>query len=194
MKQLFYHGMKPRRTTLCRVNTMLEIIETGGLKSNRILGNQLVQGYNGLDYVSVCAKEKFYKYINNNYSAFNIYIKSNFCFIISGEVPAIKTVYIDYDRFDNYADYKRYLERFPGKQVSDLFDEWQVKDEIPLNYVLGLGIPLKQIMRYPGDNNEVLRVIERLRYFAELYNWDVVDSSISSFYCYEKDKIKKLQK
>lgn len=59
MNRLFYHGMQPRRTNLCKIRKMIEIIDSGGIKSNRLLGNNLSHGYNGLDYISVCSREKF---------------------------------------------------------------------------------------------------------------------------------------
>lgn len=192
MNQLFYHGMQPRKATLCKIHKMLEIIDSGGLKSNRLLGNNLAHGYNGLDYISVCSREKFYKYWNKEESAFNIFIKNNFCFIFSGEVSAVKTLYLDYDRFAHYDDLVEYMDIFSGQRFSDLFDEWQVRDEIPLSYIVGLGIPIKRIMKYQGCSDEILREIDHLYMLARLFNWDIVDSSsLFSFYNYGKRKVKK---
>lgn len=191
MGLLFYHGMQPRRSVLCKVNKMLEIIDSGSFKSNRLLGNNLAHGYNGLDYISVCAREKFYKYWKKEESAFNLFIKNNFCFILSSEIPVIKPEYINYNNFIHYSDLVDYLNSFPEQQFSDLFDEWQVKDEIPLDYVIGLGLPLKYLnkMKYLGETTRAK--IRELYLFAEFFNWDIIDSStLSSFYSYEKTKSK----
>ncbi len=195
MGKLFYHGMQPRRTTLCKIRKMLEIIDSGGLKSNRLLDNNLAHGYNGLDYISVCSREKFYKYFKKEESAFNIFIKNNFCFILSNEIGAIKTVYLDYDKIKDYNDLVEYKNLFPNQQFSDLFDEWQVKDEIPLSYILGIGLPFKNLSKMKVWDYETLEGIKQLYLFAKLFNWDIVDSStVISFYNYEKLKTKSKSK
>lgn len=192
MNRLFYHGMQPRRSSLCKIKTMLEIIDSGSLKSNRLLGNNLTHGYNGLDYISVCSREKIYKYFKKEESAFNLFIKNNFCFILSGDISVIKPKYLDWNCFEHYDDLVNYINSFPGAQFSDLFDEWQVKDEIPLDYVVGLGLPLQSLSKIYNLDDKMMKEIERLYMFARTFGWDIVDSdSFFSFYNYEKGKVKK---
>lgn len=192
MGVLFYHGMQPRRSSLCKIKTMLEIIDSGGLKSNRLLGNNLAQGYNGLDYISVCEGERFYKYLVRKESAFKLFIKNNFCFILSSDISVVKPKYLNWNHFKHYSDLVNYMNLFPDYQFSDLFDEWQVKDEISLDYVIGLGLPLKSLIRTHILDVKITKELEHLYMLARLFNWDIVDSSsFFSLYNYEKRKVKK---
>ena len=98
MSKYYYHGIKPYVEHIESIKWLIKIIESDGIKSRR-LTNQipLYTGFNGADYISVCSKEEFNEYMKYPNNCFFKYIHSNYCFIISDEINAIKTNYFDLD-------------------------------------------------------------------------------------------------
>ncbi len=167
----YYHGLGKIRDSLYY---LLSILTTGGIKSKRLLGYESFYGYNGADYVSVCKKYPKGEYRQNRMNAFYSYVMDSFCLILSDSIPAFKLSpdYIRPNIFDKVID----------RRVSDMFDEWQVKDQIPLSSIIGIGIPLKKLKNFMGrlvkEDFETLRKIVLL---AKELGLDIVDSSHPKF-------------
>ena len=191
MSRFYYHGIIPKKEPLERLCTMIEIIRSGGLKSKRKLNiSNLYVGYNGSDYISLCRKENNYMYnrINDNINAYEDYIYSNFCFIISDEIDAIKTN--DFDSQGKYVSYMDFLSVANGDiRYSDMFDEWQVKDEIKLDKIIGIGLPFSLVHSYKYCDKEFEQYLHELYAWVRYLNLDIVNTDDFNFVeCYEKEK------
>ena len=123
----FYHRMQ--------LEKLEDILNTGAILSRRKLGYQKMNHttWNGLDYISLSKREE--ELIWN--SSYNRFISSSYAFIL-GSIPAEKTEYIE---DNNYELWRKLSKLFPNKRFSPYEDEYQVKDEISLDTVVGIKIP-----------------------------------------------------
>lgn len=191
MSKYYYHGMSPRKNPNDRLNTMIEIIKSGGLKSKHLQDNLgFVIGFNGNEYISLCNKENSYMYnfIDDRNNSYEEYIVNNFCFIISDRIDAIKTQDFSKKRSEiSYADF--YSIAQGDIRYSDMFDEWQVKDEIKLDKIIGIGLPFNLVMSYKNMDKEFKKSIELLYSLARTLNIDIVNTENFNFVeYYEKEK------
>lgn len=177
----YYHGLGKTRSSL---DILFRILTTGGIKSKKLLGYRSSYGYNGSDYVSICKKYQKGEYRPNRANAFYTYVMNSFCLIISDNILAFKLALDDIQPNIFDMEIKR--------RVSDMFDEWQVKDQIPLSSIIGIGIPFKKLKHFMGklvkEDFETLREIIVLARELEL---DIVDSSNPKFV--EQYEAKKLE-
>lgn len=192
MSKYYYHGVR-------NIYKMFDIIKSGGIKSKRLLGYKYGYGYNGYDYVSICNKinenECDYE-INNDKvcnSSFLNYIYNKFCFIISDQVPAIKTYYLEeISKFSSLNIIRSLLTDIEDR-YSDMFDEFQVKDQILLKDIVGIGIPIdeKNIKKDIELNTQLKQLYE----IALNFGWDIVDTAHLNFVEeYENCKVKTKEK
>ena len=179
MSRYFYHGVSSIASTL-------KILQSGSIQCRRLLGKK-ANGYNGLDYVSVCKKYAEEDYQNTDLdNAFYKYVQNYCCFILSEEIPAMKTF-----PTKHIGDYPMDTILFDKqKRVSDMFDEWQVYKEIPLSAIIGIGIPLEELdtilTKTSGNGAEK---IKKLITCALESGLDIVDSSDPNFVeKYESEK------
>ena len=196
MSKYFYHGLKDGMyfEPIKCIEKIIIILNSGGIKSKKLLGVNSNTGYNGLEYISLCRKENIEEYTKYPVSSFFTFIFNNFCFIISDEVDAIKTEYIDKTMFSNLYEMLKFLKENENQRYSDMFDEWQVKDFIPLKYIVGIGMPLKTIEQLKVENVEASIVIDKLYALIDTLNLDVVDTYSFNFveqYETNKEFIKK---
>lgn len=180
MSKYYYHGVKG---SCFGVENALKILKTGGIKCKRLLHMECC-GYNGLDYVSICKKEQEKKYITNTVNGFYGFVQNSFCFIISDSIEAIKTEMpnssLDYDEEPVF------------KRYSDMFDEWQVREQIPLSAIVGIGIPVIELETlfelYPSSLKE-LQDLKEILSLSEKMGLDIIDSSEFHFVeVYESQK------
>lgn len=175
MSKFFYHGTRT-------INAMIKIFACNRIKSQRLLGYSKGTGYNGLDYISLCKKENKKDYIRGRLSAFYNYINGNCCFIISDEINAIKTEYMECDHM-TCEELQIFLEEHSDTRYSDMFDEWQVKDSIPLKYVIGIGLPIEKILENIeyDDSGFFLYTLKTLLKIVKELNLDVIDTCEEDF-------------
>ena len=123
----FYHRMQ--------LEKLEDILNTGAILSRRKLGYQKMNHttWNGLDYISLSKREE--ELIWN--SSYNRFISSSYAFVL-GSIPAEKTEYIE---DNNYELWRKLSKLLPNKRFSPYEDEYQVKDEISLDTVVGIKIP-----------------------------------------------------
>jgi hypothetical protein len=128
------------------------ILKDGQLKSLRLRGitDEKNGGWNGLDYISLCDFECTTNVPRDNaailseYNAYKTYIINSISFIISKEgINAIKPIIVPPIIFDYNLMYEMtYLGNSKKSRYSDLFDEVHVKNQISLNHVIGMAIPI----------------------------------------------------
>lgn len=173
MSKYFYHGIQGQYFGM---KGALTILQTGGIKCKRLLDPNrfIVLGYNGNDYVSVCKKEEEYKYYERNINAFYSFVQNSFCFVISNDIEAVKTELPSVPLTEETKKFTRF---------SDMFDEWQVKDQIPLSSIIGIGIPISEIkvLFKIRPELEKLEEIKQILILAEQLELDIVDSSEFGF-------------
>ena len=179
MSKFFYHGVDD-------LLTMLKIIDCGYIKSKRQLGFSKENDFNGLDYISLCNKESNDMYIGSTLNSFDNYIKNNFCFIISGDIDATKCEYID---ISNCTEEQVKLLSNSDVRYSDMFDEWQVKDEIKLDKIIGIGLPFSLVHSYKYCDKEFEQYLHELYAWVRYLKLDIVNTDDFNFVeCYEKEK------
>ncbi len=153
MSKYFYHG------TL-EIDTLIKILLSGSIKSRRLLNYDIPGYFNTEDYVSLCRKIDDLTYYDEYRNSFESFIENNFCLIISNEVNAIKTEYYDSSKTILWTEIVNFLHEHEDVRYSDLIDEWQVKDEISLKYIIGIGLPFTKInMECLKDNSLFDKVI-----------------------------------
>ncbi len=177
----FYHGTD--------INSFMKILDTGeikcrklidreGIKIHRTLEVTLGVGYNGTEYISLCRLNQ------DSYqgdSAYQIFVRNSYCFIISDDIPAIKP--LDISSQEIRKQYSEELLLFVKNRdksevrFTNMKDEWQIKMRIPLQYIVGIAIPIRRLKYYPHHFYDIQRAIA----LAEMYHLDVVDSSAFNF-------------
>ena len=122
-------------------------------------------GYNGMDYISLCdlAVERSY------YSSFNMYIARGLSMLINRSIPTIKPTLLETSMKNKYSmcELGNRKERY-----TDLVDEVQVYDNIPLTYLNGLCISLSMFYCY-HDNNYLNKYLKLIEYLLERYHYKV---------------------
>lgn len=187
MSRFFYHGI---RNCQLAPDTIIDIFKSGGIKSKRRQNRSYRIGFNGPDYISICRKCADEEYETDRNNAFQHYILNSFCFIIRDDIDAIPGVYtpdvINWNRFELV----RFMNEHPEIRITDMFDEWQVRDEIGFSHIIGLGIPIDwvKIMHQKGYE-DVLPLTEQIILLATSLGLDIVNSSAPDFIeQYEKSK------
>lgn len=180
MSKYFYHGLGTPYSCDSVISKVLKILVTGGLKCKRNL-NMKDYGYNGLDYVSVCKKYPKEEYSCYGSTAWSKFVQNSFCFIISDEVDAIKTETIP-KSYWYFPDIIEKMRKHPENRYSDMFDEWQIKGNVPLASIVGVGIPLKWLENV--DWKFHLHALEELKNTLNIIDFlglDIVDSTEEDF-------------
>ncbi len=180
MSKYFYHGLGVPYFYDGTITTVLEVFKTGGLKCKRLLGKRN-SGYNGLDYISICKKYTEEEYDCYGSTGFYKFVQDSFCFIISDDIEAIKTETIpkSYWYFPDIVEKMKY---HPENRYSDMFDEWQVKGEIPLSYIVGIGVPIRWLESIDWRiHKNALQELKSIVDIAQSLGLDIVDSTKKGF-------------
>lgn len=169
MSKFFYHGTR-------NIYNILKILISSGIVCQRILG------FNGLNYISLCNKAKDEEYVSYP-NAFYNYIRNSYCLIISDEVDAIKPQKLNIDCFKSNTELQEYLTKHSNIRYSDMFDEYQVRDFIPLKYILGVGLPIRKIKSEARtyENDSLFQSIKCILNLIEVLNLDIIDTSVFGF-------------
>lgn len=154
MSKYYYHGTDKL--------SFYKILETGEIKCRRLIEeenitiNRTVEnifgaGANGYEYISVCNKNNYF----DENDAFNVFVVDSYCFIISDEVDAVKTINITED--GNHDKYRKEYRKFlldnsnSNLRFSIMPDEYHVKTSIPLDKIIGIGFPFKRTSKKEID-------------------------------------------
>lgn len=170
MERYFYHGIGDDISCLFK---MLEIINSGGLK---VRGK--TEKYN---HVCLYKKNEEFDYSKEEKllsSARGGWIDNCWFFIISPDVTAKKVKVSNKTRFDEL-----------GNPTSNLVDEWRSEGDIPLDKIVGIGIPFDYIAQeekefdfvedmdfHEHSFKEYYQLLKLLLEYANNSNWIVVNS------------------
>lgn len=159
-KKIYLHGIYPTSSynSMLTLYTLSRILQSRYLLSLRLQNKASKNGFNGLDYISLCDYEKRFE-INPNtensilsndpygYNAFNYYIRYSLSLIFpKKELEVIVPKIIDTpittkEGFNNM----KILGESTNERYSDMPDEVQVKDSISLDKMIGISYPLHQM-------------------------------------------------
>lgn len=161
MSKYYYHGMGEAYYCTYSIEKLLGILTTGGIKCKRLLGfpDTYKGSCSGMDYVSVCKKFSDYDYKRDvKYEhAFPMYVQNCFCLIISDQIETIKPLLIPL-----CSSSERHLARVnaicSNVRYTDMFDEWQVYEQIPLSSVIGIGLPVQWIDYHVSDYKQLEQI------------------------------------
>ena len=171
MDRYYYHGIGGE-IDVDTLDNMITIFDTGIIKARDSVG------YSGEEYGHVCLYKKNeahnYAESGNVGTAYDGWINHAFCFIISPDVTARKTNF--------YHD----IEDESNAVFTDLVDEWRSDGDIPLDRVVGIGMPIDKINELRAtagsavDENFDDKLSDILM-FAESVDWLVVNSDDVNF-------------
>lgn len=171
MERYFYHGIG-NSIDCDTLDAMLTIMESGILKSRNAVG------YSGDEYEHVCLYKRndSYDYSGSGLegTALNGWINDSFCFIVSPDIVAEKTGF-----YHDLADES-------NASYTDLVDEWRSDGDIPLDRVVGIGLPLDEIRdQRCVEGSRVDEYFDEkltdILLFAESMDWVVVNSNDVNF-------------
>lgn len=169
---------------------VLEILRDQEIKSARKRNDVNNVGFNENDFISICeylGEDIYADYPNN---AFHKYILNNFCFIISNDIDCEMPIFIPNAATMNRFELIKLRRENPKRRFSDIIDERQVRDSIPFDKVIGIGIPygLEEENGFiklssftfltPDEFQEFIRTIEN---YAAMLGIKVVNSSDPTF-------------
>lgn len=178
------------------------------LKSNAFLSRRLQMyrdpyGFNGLDYISLCDYDK--RNIHHeglpNYTAYISYIRESLSLIIpKDKITAIKPQIVDFIGIcEENIETMLELGLSENERYSDLYDEVQVKDRIPLSLVTGVTMPIRKMTKplYPESFAIyfVQKQIEQIKELLIKYNHELPMYDMDTFTSLEESQnVKKLVK
>ncbi len=159
--KFLYHGI--------RFGNQLEVLEQI-LRDKKILAGKYIDGY--YSFSDNCNDGEYVSLINYSDSTeFETFVRSNICFVISPLMDAYKTKYLSSEEWDYIKEH-----RIPVKnRYSYAKNEYQVKDEIPLEKVRAIGVSGISLlhMRLSKRNAEVNQYIQRIVDLLEKYSVDI---------------------
>ena len=144
-------------------------------------------GFNGVDYISLCDYEKRYERFpdRRHYNSFHAYILYSLAIIFPKDKLSVITpelICID-DELDFFIEMAR-CGLSKTKQYSDMADEVQVKDIIPLSLMSGVTIPLDKLDRIFYTSSMYLDIalkeIDKLATLLLKYGYDIPIYDIKS--------------
>ena len=177
-EEWFYH-----RTNSVKLN---KILKSGGLKARKHLSKsdkrEAKNGtWNGNHFISLAKKNT-----EHRHSAYKHYITGEFAFIIE-DVDAIKT-----EKKDLGSIFET-LSKLPiNKRYSYWEDEYQVKDFIPMDNIVGIKLPHKKRffhMLYSDDHN--IKELDRMLKILEEQGYDLPFIDIEEEKVISNDEVKK---
>lgn len=177
----FYHRLKEEDFD--------KIILSGGLYSKRKLGKKENKNLssNGRDFISLSKRIAIKEGTHISDYSYPYYIDWHFGYVIEG-VDAIKTRYIK-----SYHPLHDILKNLPiNRRYSTFLDEYQVRDEIPLEKIIGIKIPNLQSGCLDLVHGE--ETLEFLLEKMELTGYDFPFIDIENKKRIEPNKIKRYMK
>ncbi len=169
----FFHGTGDNLEVA--LDIMIRIIKTGAIQSKNKRKSKDLTLFNGDDYISVARWEEGFDYENLGMIMSSLYGWVYGCptFIISPDIEAVHTSLYRGGFYDPKKD-----------RVSQFVDEWHVKDEIPIDKVVGIAIPFD----FLGKNPFALSLTKKILEYARAYEWKVYNSDINLIKSIENDE------
>ncbi len=144
----FYHKLKEENFD--------GVILSGGLKSARMRGVRK-DLWNGYDFISLAKKmDRIGDFTSPDYS-YGCLISDSYAYVIEN-IKAVKTRYIK-----NHHEFCYSLSKLPIPiRFSYWLDEYQVRDEIPLEKIIGIKIPYLQRDSIESDKMILSHLLEKM--------------------------------
>lgn len=194
-----YSRYHPKET-----NKILEwILKSNALLSLRKRKIKESYGFNGPDYISLCDYEKrnLCHKEDRSYTAYNGYIRRSLSLIF----PKDKLTVVTPEVIDICTKNNRGISNMillghsTDTRYSDMYDEVQVKDKVPLSLMTGITVPLEKMYRPLYSEQKtieyVIKELEILKQLLLAYNYDIPIYDIDTFEELDnKENIKKLVK
>ena len=177
------------------------ILESNALLSKKMQEKDDAYGFNGLDYISICDYDKrnLLHPRLKDYNSYYLYIKASLSIMFpKDKLKVIIPEQVNFIGTENPEKMKK-LGLSNKKRYSDLLDEVQVKDKVPLSLMSGITLPVSY-MRKPLFSEKltidmVIDEIEKTRKLLNEYGYDVPFYDIKTFTpLNDKDKVRKLVK
>lgn len=172
------------------------ILESDAILSRRLQMNNDPYGFNGIDYISLCDYEKRNLHHKGmpDYTAYYSYIRESLSLMFpKDKIEVIKPKMVDFIGLSK-SGLDRMLELGLSKEqrYSDLYDEVQVKDIVPLTSLNGVTMPLdKMVKGFIPENiatSMVQRELEQIKELLIKYNHEVPMYDIDSFISLDDDQ------
>lgn len=200
-KKIYLHGISPSSNynSSLTLYTLSRILQSRYLLSLRLQKKSSKNGFNGLDYISLCDYEKRFE-INSNtensilssnidgYNAFNYYIRYSLSLVFPKkelEVIIPKIIDSPITTKEGFINMK-ILGESTNERYSDMPDEVQVKDSISLDKMIGLTYPThqlytdhlseeKNIKSIIKDLNKINQLLEKYGYNSKIFDIDTFE-------------------
>lgn len=172
------------------------ILESDAILSRRLQMNNDPYGFNGIDYISLCDYEKRNLHHEGmpDYTAYYSYIRKSLSLMFpKDKIEVIKPQIVDFIGLSQLGQERMLkLGLSTKKRYSDLYDEVQVKDIVPLTSLNGVTMPLdKMINGFIPENiaaTTVRRELEQIKELLIKYNHEVPMYDIDSFISLDDDQ------
>lgn len=171
MERYYYHGIETflDDEASC-LEMMIDIIKSGAIKTfNNVNGTNS----EGMNHICLYKKNDSFDYEHREpipmgpMSALDAWIGSGVVFVISPDINAYQAKYTP--------EYKRH------EGGTNIIDEWRTDEDIPLEKIVGLALPLDTIRQEMQDNKVWGEKLNQLLEIAKQYGWFVVNSEDVAF-------------
>ena len=190
----YYDIYMPQKTK----RILKRILDSEAILSNRKRYVHSHYGFNGLDYISLCDYSKRFLYNNFNFNAYNTYIRESLSLILSGNLMVVTPTIIQFkeNNLEHFQKMKDLGLSTKGR-YSDFYDEVQVKDKVPLSYMMGVTIPLHKMNSWLLSGSAyvdvVMKNLMKIKYLLHTYGYDIPIYDIDTMEQLDDDaKTKKL--
>ena len=154
------------------------ILKSNALLSRRLQGLESSTGFNGMDYISLCnyRKRNIHPFNHPEYTSYDGYIKESISLMFPKDKLSIINPFILEPIKKNKKGYNRMANLGLNEYIrySDLPDEVQVKDEISLDLMCGLTLPMRKLdnIFFSIDKNtqKIMKQLNEIKSLLMLYN------------------------
>lgn len=176
MRHYFYHGFEPFGLDKESVEYMLEIINSGGIKNRKDVRNYTDES---LKHICLYRKNENYDYTDENWifnSARGGWIDNCMVFVISDDIDA------------KYLPPHTNIEGMGPS--TNLVDEWRYFDDIPMDKIVGIAIPLNSFKEIldgkityfkPEEVEEIRSALKELKQVCKKLGLKVFNSEKKNF-------------
>ena len=173
-----FHDTYNSKETLCILRS---ILIDKALLSARLQKRDDTYGFNGPEYISLCDYEKRKLHHKGHpwYTAYDGYIKESLSLMFPKEKLALiypKIIGICNKRREGIQLMTMLGESEDGR-YSDMYDEVQVKDKIPIALMTGITLPLQKMRKpFQSEQKNIDMILEEIEKISELlikYGYDV---------------------
>ena len=193
-EDIYLHGICPTNAfyleTYETYEILCKILKCRALLSSKLQRTISNEGFNGVDYVSLCDYTRRYVMAKakQNFNAYNTYVRYSVSLMFpQGEFEVIDPVIVKAPSRMTAKDYikMKKLGLSNDKSFSDMPDEVQVKDRVPLEYMSGLTYPVHMVRE--NDENSIKKIarimddLDILNYALSEYGYDVPIYDIDTF-------------